>query len=307
MSEKEYEFHTYAAVVPMLGQVELAALAADIQGNGLRQPIMLFEGKILDGRNRYKACRIVGVEPSFQHFNGEGDPIDYIVSMNLVRRQLTASQKGLAVAKIAELPRGNPALQKSKSLANPKSAQMPNRKTVAELAEEVDVSPRTVGQAKHVLREAAKETITEIEQGKKSVATAVKEIKAEKQKEQAAKEKHFDKTGYTIPESILEDWNRADSFRSTLNELHKIKILVEKALENSDLIFREIGKDTQIELTNSWSTLKSVLPYAVCPTCQGRKRDNCAACKGRGFVSEFGYKHWFAKEVIELRERAIKK
>jgi hypothetical protein len=307
MSEKEYEFHPYASVVPMLGQVELNALAADIQGNGLRVPIVLLDGKILDGRNRYKACQIVGVKPEFRDFNGDGDPIDFIVSMNLVRRQLTASQKGMAVAKIAELPRGNPALKKSKTSTNPKSAQMPNCKSVEELAREVEVSPRTVGQAKQVLREAPKEVITQVEEGKKSVASAVKEIKAEKQKEADAKEKHFDKTGYVIPESILEDWNRADSFRSTINDLHKIKLQVEKALDVSDLIFREIGKDTLIGLTNSWNELRSVLPYAVCPTCQGRKRDKCTACKGRGYVSEFGYKHWFAKEVIELRERAIKK
>src|SRR5690242_16836956 len=101
MKEEEYEFHPYAAVVPMLGQVELNALAADIQSNGLKQPIVLLDGKILDGRNRYKACLMVNVEPAFRDYNGEGDPIDYIVSMNLCRRQLTASQKALAVAKIA--------------------------------------------------------------------------------------------------------------------------------------------------------------------------------------------------------------
>lgn len=307
MSKQEYEFHPYASVVPMLGTPELNALAADIQGNGLRQSIVLFEGKILDGRNRYKACQIVNVEPQFRDFNGDGDPLDFIVSMNLVRRQLTASQKALAVAKIAELPRGNPALQTPKTPAKPKSAQMPNRKTVAEVAREVEVSPRTVGQAKQVLRDAPKETVEQVERGEKSVATAVKEIKAEKQKEISSNEKHLDKTGYTIPESILADWQTAESFRSTLNDLQRIKLLVEKAIDKRELIYREVGQDTVADLKNTWTALKQVLPYAVCPTCQGRTREKCSVCKQRGFVSEFGYTHWFAKEVIELRERAIKK
>jgi|ERR1043166_2637309 hypothetical protein len=120
-------------------------------------------------------------------------------------------------------------------------------------------------------------------------------------------EKHLDKTGYPIPDSILADWQRAEGFRPTLNELQKIKLYVEKSLDRSELIFREIGKDTLIELQNAWNNLKSVLPYAVCPTCQGRNRDNCTVCKGRGWVSEFGYKNWFPKKTIELRERAIKK
>lgn len=306
MKEQEYEFHPYAAVVPMLAQPELNALAADIQGNGLREDIVLLDGKVLDGRNRYKACRIAGVTPRFRDFNGEGDPIAFIVSKNLCRRQLTASQKALAVAKIADLPRGNPSLNTSKPPAKPNSAQMRNR-TAAEAAKDVDVSPRTVEQAKQVLREAPKETVEKVERGEKSVATAVKEIKAEKQKQEAAKEQYFDKTGYPIPDAILADWQQAEAYRSVLSQLQQIKLQVEKAVEKSELLFAEIGQDTVADLKNAWTTLKQLLPYAVCPSCQGRTRSKCSACKRRGFVSEFGYKHWFAKEVIELRERAIKK
>src|ERR1051326_1918 len=69
------------------------------------------------------------------------------------------------------------------------------------------------------------------------------------------KEKHFDKTGYAIPEAILADWQRAEGFRPTLNELQKIKLYVEKSLDASDLIFREIGKDTLIDLQNAWHNL----------------------------------------------------
>lgn len=304
MSKQEYEFHPYASVLPMLGVADANELAADIQANGLREEIVLFEGKILDGRNRFRACKTVGVEPRFRDFNGDGDPIDYIVSVNIKRRHLTQSQKATCVAKIANLPRGNPNLKTSKTPTNPKSVQDTELgKTAAQVAKEIGVSTSTVEQAKRVIREAPKETVEEVERGEKSVATAVKEIKAAKEKT----EKHLDKTGYPIPDSILADWQRAEGFRPTLNELQKIKLYVEKSLDASDLIFREIGKDTLIELQNAWNNLKSVLPYAVCPTCQGRNRDNCTACKGRGWVSEFGYKNWFPKKTIELRERAIKK
>lgn len=303
MSEQEYEFHPFASVLPMMGQVELNELAADIQGNGLRAPITLFDGKILDGRNRYKACGIARVEPRFRDFNGDGDPIDFIVSVNIKRRHLTASQKAMVVAKILDLPRGNPKLKSAKTPTNPKSAQNAELKTVHRAAEEIDVSPRTIGQAKQVLREATNETVEKVEQGKKSLAAAVKEIKQTKEQ----KEKHLDKTGYAIPDSILSDWQAAESFRSTLNDLQRIKLLVEKAVDKRELIYREVGQDTVADLKNTWTALKQVLPYAVCPTCQGRTREKCSVCKQRGFVSEFGYTHWFAKEVIELREKAIKK
>lgn len=133
-----------------------------------------------------------------------------------------------------------------------------------------------------------------------------KTLKQEPPKE-VVKEIHLDKTGYVIPDSILADWQVAESFRSTLNDLQRIKLLIEKAIDKRELIYREVGQDTVADLKNTWTALKQVLPYAVCPTCQGRTREKCSVCKQRGFVSEFGYTHWFAKEVIELRERAIRK
>lgn len=311
MSVKEYEFHPYAAVVPMLGPPDLNALAADIQGNGLRQPIVLFEGKILDGRNRYKACQIVGVEPEFRDFNGDGDPLDFIVSMNLVRRQLTASQKALAVAKIAELPRGNPALQNQKSPANPKSAQMPNRKTVAEVASEVEVSPRTVGQAKQVLREAPKETVEQIERGEKSVATAVKEIKEAKKntpkEDKTEKPKRLDETGYAIPEPLLADWDRALALKETVNQITHVKSVFKEGLDNGDVVFAEVTNTVLATLTNAFNDLKRVLPYAVCTTCQGRTPKKCTTCKGRGFLSKFYYQTCIPKEDREMRAKVVSK
>ena len=64
----ENQFHPIAAIFPLMGEDELQALADDIRDNGLRNPILRFEGKILDGRNRLTACRLAGVEPRFEEF-----------------------------------------------------------------------------------------------------------------------------------------------------------------------------------------------------------------------------------------------
>ena len=92
------EIHPAAELFPLMGDDDLAALAADIKANGLRQPIVLDgDGKLLDGRNRLAACEIAKVEPEFTSVNG-ADPVAFVVSLNIRRRNLSASQRAIAAA-----------------------------------------------------------------------------------------------------------------------------------------------------------------------------------------------------------------
>lgn len=86
--------HPACKIFPALGEAELKELAEDIAVNGLLNPIVLLDGKLLDGRNRFAACKLAGVEPRFIEFSGD-DPIAWVVSQNLVRRHLTASQRAV--------------------------------------------------------------------------------------------------------------------------------------------------------------------------------------------------------------------
>lgn len=303
MNKQEYEDHPLSSVLPMMGQMEIRELAADIQANGLRAPITLLDGKILDGRNRYKACQIVDVEPRFRDFNGDGDPLDFIVSVNVKRRHLTSPQREMVAAKLANMPRGDNSRfsEGSSHTAIWQYGETLGKTTIAQAAKELGVSPRSVARARGVLRTAPAEEIAAIEQGKKKVGTVARETKEKAE----AKEKHADKTGYPIPDDVFEDWREAESFSDLLRDLHRIKLRVEKAVDEDELVFREISNTTVATLKHAWSELQQILPYAVCPTCQGRARKKCTVCKQRGFVSEFGYKHWFPKETLELREKAI--
>ncbi len=112
----------------------------------------------------------------------------------------------------------------------------------------------------------------------------------------------LDKTGYPIPETILEDWGHAEAFSETIRAISKIKVIVQKGIEDQDLIFREITNTTVATLTNAYGDLKRVLPHAVCTTCQGHGRKKCTLCKGRGFISEFTYLTCVPAQTRKLRE-----
>jgi hypothetical protein len=93
----ERQFHPLADIFPLMDGAEFEQLVADIKANGLVEPIVVLEGMILDGRNRYRACIEAGVEPTYRPFTGD-DPAAHVISTNIHRRHLNAEQKGDLIA-----------------------------------------------------------------------------------------------------------------------------------------------------------------------------------------------------------------
>ena len=95
---KRLKPHPYCDQLPRMSKQEFESLVTDIRANGQKEPILLFEGKILDGRNRYDACKEAGVEPRTKTFTGSSEEARQLsISNNLVRRHLTASQKAMVL------------------------------------------------------------------------------------------------------------------------------------------------------------------------------------------------------------------
>ena len=88
-------FHPICLLFPRMTDEELQELADDIRQNGLQNAIVLHEGKILDGRNRYLACPMAGIKPRFVQWDGDGSPLQWVVCENMVRRHLTSSQRAV--------------------------------------------------------------------------------------------------------------------------------------------------------------------------------------------------------------------
>lgn len=102
----DYAFHPIADLFPLIEGEQFDALCADVKKNGLRQNIMLFEGKILDGRNRYRACKAVGEELRFIEFYGD-DPFEYVTVQNLLRRHINPQGRAIIAAQMANMKQGH--------------------------------------------------------------------------------------------------------------------------------------------------------------------------------------------------------
>ena len=86
-------FHVLTAIFPLIDGKAFQALKDDIQQHGLREPIRVYKGEIIDGRNRYRACCELGVTPVTREWDGAGSLVAFVASLNLHRRNLNVSQK----------------------------------------------------------------------------------------------------------------------------------------------------------------------------------------------------------------------
>jgi hypothetical protein len=98
---QKLEAHEIATLFPTMSDVDLDHLRESIERQGQLDEILVFEGKILDGRHRYEACVELGREPRLREFKGSPqDAFVHSVALNLSRRHLTTVQRAAAGAGI---------------------------------------------------------------------------------------------------------------------------------------------------------------------------------------------------------------
>lgn len=162
--------HPFADLMPMIREWEFEDLVNDIRGKGLIVPIVLYQGAILDGRNRHKACcRLVaeGVfawhpEHHFKTFHGEEDEaLAYVESLNVNRRHLSHSQRAMSAARLLEMQSGTVAKHGE------------NAEIIA-AAKEAGLNPHLLAQANSVRQRCAPHIIAMVEAGELSTTSALR-------------------------------------------------------------------------------------------------------------------------------------
>jgi len=178
----ELEHHPAAALFPLMDVdgPEFGELVADLQAHGLLQPIVLHEGKILDGRNRHRACQHAGVAPRFEEWCGES-PTEYVLSLNLHRRHLTDGQRAMIAVDAlpmfeaeARARQGRRTDLRSDSSTFGQTCPEVHRAR-DEAAAATGVSGRTVQTAK-AIKEKAPDLAERVHAGKMTVHAAAKEV-----------------------------------------------------------------------------------------------------------------------------------
>ena len=195
MSDNELRQHPLSAAFPPMSEKAFGELRADIAQNGLRFPITLFEEMVLDGWHRYQACIQTGAEPSFVDFEGDtAAALKFVVSANLMRRHLNESQRGMIAAGFAQVPQG-------RQSGDTKDVSL----RLSEAADLLNVSEKTVSDARTVLASDDAEKIAAVEQGEKSVSQAAREVRQERPRP-TPKPRAKPKTALAVYPKTVAEW-----------------------------------------------------------------------------------------------------
>jgi ParB-like chromosome segregation protein Spo0J len=198
--------HPAATLFPMLHGAQLGELAADIEHNGLREPIVVYQGLLLDGRNRLRGCDLAHVEPRFVEWDGQGSVVSFVLSRNLHRRHLSESQRAIVAARAKSMFEEEAAERIAAGQFRPRSElnttegvdgqkrhdstafanlQKPPVHAHTQAAALLNVSPRSVATASRVLARGEAEVVSAVESGSIAVsdAAAVVGLPADEQRE----------------------------------------------------------------------------------------------------------------------------
>lgn len=247
-----YETHDFCDLFPRIPTKQLTELAQDIKANGQRESIWIFEGKILDGKNRESACFEAGVEPKYKDFTGnESQALAFSISKNMQRRDLSPGERARIAAKANKFKMGRP-----------ESAPNGALKTQAQAAKEVGVSKRTIQRAVQV--EASK-VEAKAKPKPKPEPEAPKKSPAEQRLETASEE--------------------AERMKELSTQLLAIERELLEICRTPTGAFMN-GQSIECDLEHVRTCIKFAIPYALCAYCGG---DKCKACRQQGWMPKVTY------------------
>ena len=211
----EYELHPLCTLFPRLNGNEFQCLVNDIKTNGLKSPIIIYDGMILDGGNRYRACVEAGVEPIFVSFCGDSI-VSFVLSANLHRRHLSPGQQAAIVASAQDWAQ-------AQTVGKPKSGNVTGLDRVEDRMAQSGASDKTQRMADKVAK-ADPELAKQVAHGEISLPRAIKSITPVKETLSDLKEQSTDEN---IDEELYGEFDPVAELESANKEIDRLTKIIE--------------------------------------------------------------------------------
>lgn len=266
-----YPIHPAANLLPLMLDEELQALAADIKRHGQREPIRLLDGQVIDGRHRLEACKIAGVKPVCLELadSSVDDPVEYVLSLNLHRRQLTTGQRAMIAA--------------DRQICRLTDEQAAIRFAVCE---------RTIRSARAVLKQGDQQLVEEVRRGTTTLNAASVQagisIKPSKRATKSIRSKIKRSESVTpkgVPSNV--DVERCLESGKVLKDIAKairnvIKMVQAVPIGPGTTEFCSRRQSIQMSAEQLLGAVQVTIPHSVCLRCNG---SGCPQCGNLGWVN----------------------
>lgn len=278
----DYPIHPKCSDVREMTALEYGRLLASFKARGYdpAYPIILYDGMILDGRHRYRACRELGIEPTFINWHPIGDDTPALVVLrSLARRHLSKSElAAYAVDDALPEQEEKAAERMTKGKSDPGSKVSQGR--AAQIVAEAAGVGRTYVVAAKKLKEEAPEEFDKVKRGEKTLSQAKEDAKPVPPRPTQMK----DGAGRPVTEKLVKD-ALADLpwFEDIERRLHAIKREINEKAETptgSKLRAAQI----EVEIKNAVAAVRFARPYTTCPYRACEKR-GCKACGGHRWIN----------------------
>ncbi len=280
------------------------------RGYCAEHPIVLFEGRVLDGRNRLRAARETNTEPVVTVYGGDyAGAVELAIRENLHRRHLTAGQRAIIADSLSAMLASHLSRSSDTLTSDPKKSRVQictldgNRNSegcyqtkgedfvrVDQAARITHVAPRTVKYARE-LRALDPAAIERVRQGKETLNGAL--TKARRAAERSEPESDTtdgatDGAGLLIPERLPGAYRAltegAAEARRLLNAVRALRrdVLAYAGGEFGRLLH---AQSLETDFKNIERALRYSTPYTACPLgdpCD----DKCVQCRGQQWISE---------------------
>lgn len=174
----------FQALIPPLAPDELEQLETNLAAEGCRDPLVVWDGVIVDGHNRYAICARLGVPFQIieRQFASRDDAKVWIIQNQLGRRNLSTYQHGVLALQLKEVLAEQ---ARQRMMAGKKidpGENFPQGRTREALASIAGVSDRTIEKIEAIERHAPPELKAQIQAGETSIHAAYTTVRREQQR-----------------------------------------------------------------------------------------------------------------------------
>lgn len=303
---KKLEFHELALMFPKLRGEEREALKRDIDAKGVLMPVIMFEDKVLDGRNRVEIAIECDKEVEFVEWQGTRDEaLAHVISLNAKRRQLTSGQKACVAVNAGRMNK----LYEEKKEKKEKGEAVEEGDIADRLAEELTTNRTYIFKAQAIY-DKSKRVFGKVLDGQLTIPQAERELREKRTAStngeaatgstetegthEAAEPEVLDQQDKAVPVKLRPVFSEVEKYKNTISLLRDAKKRIKTELGEGPASYYLSVTGALAGIDTAIRELKQGMPYITCPECEGKK---CKSCKQKGYISKPVHDAWMAQQA----------